>query len=108
MQQRLSGRSFGKRIKNNEPADAVAYDLYIRNDNSTDTGKNYFGCFRYDFNLQKDADCGVITIHFKNRDRSNGGSLSKARKQARVQELRLMFEWIKKNHPEAKIVNGGS
>ncbi len=37
------------RVNDNEPADLVAYDLYVRNNNSAETGKEYFGCFRYDF-----------------------------------------------------------
>ena len=96
------------RINNNESADIVAYDLYIRNNNSTETGKEYFGCFRYDLIPQVDDDHGVIKIHFKNRDSSGKGPLSKERQQARLQDLKLMFESIRKNHPEAKVVRSGS
>jgi hypothetical protein len=91
----------------NEPADGIAYDLYLKNDNSTEAGKQYFGCFRYDFipNLNDD---GVIKIHFKNRDRSVEGPLSRERQEARRQDLKSMFVSIRKNHPEAKTVEGGS
>ena len=61
-------RELCDRINNNELADIIAYDLYLRNDNSTEAGKQYFGCFRYDFISQVDDDRRVIKIHFKNRD----------------------------------------
>jgi hypothetical protein len=96
------------RIQNNEPADIVAYDLYLKNDNSTEAGKQYFGCFRYDFITQADNDHGIIKIHFRNRDHSLGGPLSKERQQARLQDLKSMFASIRENHPEAKTVEGGS
>jgi hypothetical protein len=101
-------RELSDRINSNEPADIVAYDLYLRNDNSTDAGKQYFGCFRYDFISQVDEDCGVIKIHFKNRDSSGEGPLSKERQSARLQDLKSMFEFITENHQEAKVVIGGS
>jgi len=96
------------RINNNELADIVAYDLYLRNDNSTEAGKQYFGCFRYDFISQVDDDYKLIKIHFKNRDNSSQGPLSKERQSARLQDLKRMFEFIGENHPEAKVVIGGS
>jgi hypothetical protein len=101
-------RELCDRINNNELADIVAYDLYLRNDNSTEAGKQYFGCFRYDFISQVDDDCRVIKIHFKNRDNSGAGPLSKERQSARLQDLKRMFEFITENHPEAKVVIGGS
>jgi len=101
-------RELCDRINNNELANIVAYDLYLRNDNSTEGGKQYFGCFRYDFISQVDDDCRVIKIHFKNRDNSSEGPLSKERQPARIQDLKRMFEFIAENHPEAKVVIGGS
>ena len=96
------------RINNNQPADIVAYELYLKNDNSTETGKQYFGCFRYDFIPQDDHDYGAIKIHFKNWDNSSEGPLSKARQKARHHDLKRMFEHISENYPQAKIVKGGS
>jgi hypothetical protein len=101
-------RELCDRISYNEPADIVAYDLYLRNDNSTEAGKQYFGCFRYEFISQLDDDCGVIKIHFKNRDHSGKGPLSKERQAARLLDLKNMFKSINENHPEAKLVIGGS
>ncbi len=53
-------------------------------------------------------DRDVIKIHFKNRDTSAAGSLSKERQQVRLYELKLMFASISKYQPEAKVVHGGS
>src|SRR5215470_17574886 len=50
-------RELCDRINNNEDADNIAYDLYLRNYNSTEVGKQYFGCFRYDFISQEKDDC---------------------------------------------------
>jgi hypothetical protein len=101
-------RELCHRINNNELADIVVYDLCLRNDNSTEAGKQYFGCFRYDFISQVGDDYGVINIHFKNRDNSSEGPLSKERQKARLHDLKRMFEHISENHPEAKVVKGGS
>ena len=95
------------RINNKEPADKIAHELYIKNNNNTETGKQYFGCFRYDF-IPSVANQGVIKIHFKNRDESSSGPLSKERTEARFNDLKRMFENISKNHPDATIVKGGS
>lgn len=96
------------RIRNKEPADVVAYNLYCKNDNNTEAGKKYFGCFRYDFISQANEGDGIIRIHFKNRDHSGEGPLSKPRQEARLQDLKSMFRFISENQPEAKIVEGGS
>jgi len=105
----LPWRELCERINNNkERADTVAYDLYLRNNNNNEAGKQYFGCFRYDFVNQLDDECGVIKIHFKNRDNSGEGPLAKARQEARLDDLRSMFKHIRENHPEAKVVKGGS
>jgi hypothetical protein len=101
-------RELCDRIHNNESADRVAYDLYLKNDNSTEAGKQYFGCFRYDFISRPDEDHGTIKIHFKNRDDSVAGPLSKERQETRLRELKSMFASISEKHPEAKTVEGGS
>jgi hypothetical protein len=95
-------------INNNQPADIVAHELYLKNNNGTETGKQYFGCFRYDFTPEADNDQGVITIHFKNRDNSGEGPLSKERQKERHHDLKTMFEHISNNYPQATIVKGGS
>jgi len=101
-------RELSDRINHNEPADTVAYELYTKNNSTAEAGKNYFGCFRYNFNQQVDDEKAIIEIHFKNRDSSVYGPLTKERKHARCHDLKSMFESISKNHSEAKIVRGGS
>jgi hypothetical protein len=101
-------RELCSRICNNEPPDTVAYDLYSKNDNITEAGKEYFGCFRYDFISSANDAHGIIRIHFKNRDHSVEGPLSKGRQEARLQDLKSMFTFISENHPEATTVEGGS
>jgi hypothetical protein len=101
-------RELSDRINHNEPADIVAYELYIKNNSTVETEKNYFGCFRYNFIQQVVDEKGIIEIHFKNRDTSKYGPLTKERKHARFHDLKSMFEYISKNHPEAKVVRGGS
>ena len=96
------------RINHNEPGDAVAYELYTKSNSTAEAGTKYFGCFRYNFIQQVDDERGIIEIHFKNRDTSVYGALTKERKQARCDDLKSMFESISKNHSEAKIVRGGS
>jgi hypothetical protein len=101
-------RELSDKINHNEAADTVAYELYRKNNNTTETGKNYFGCFRYNYIQQVDDEKGVIEIHFKNRDTSGYGPLTIGRKHERLHDLKSMFESIRKNHPEAQVVRGGS
>jgi hypothetical protein len=63
-----------------------------------------FGCFRF----QIEGDGEVASLHFKNRDGSQPGPLSIVRMPQRLDELRLMFGFIKENHPETKQIKGGS
>lgn len=101
-------RELCNRIKCNEPADTVAYDLYIKNNGSSELGKKYFGCFRYDFIHPAGNNKGIIKLHFKNRDTSGYGPLTKDRKGARCDDLKAMFKSINLYHPGAEIVQGGS
>ena len=97
-----------ERIHVKEPADKVAYELYLKNNDNSESDKKYFGCFRYDFIKLTGVENGPVKIHFQNRDATGYGPLKKERQRARVEELKLMFKWIRKNHPEAEIVQGGS
>lgn len=63
-----------------------------------------FGCFRFEI----EGDGEVASLHFKNRDSSQLGPLSTVRMQQRLEELKLMFGFIKENHPEIKQIKGGS
>lgn len=101
-------RELSDKINHNESADIVAFELYRKNNSSTEIGKNYFGCFRYNYIQPIDDEKGIIEIHFKNRDTSGYGPLTTERKQERLHDLKSMFESISKDHPEAKVVHGGS
>lgn len=101
-------QEFMSRISKGESADLVAVDLSMRNNQDTEAGKRYFGCFRYDFNAKFNDDTGVIKIHFKNRDESGLGPLSKKRQSERREDLTQMFTDIKHNYPQAQVVHGGS
>jgi len=96
------------RLQNGESVDYVAYDLYTRNTQKTDEGKIFFGCFRFDFHPERNADIGVIELHFHNRDQSGYGPLSRIRQAERIQDLKSMFTLIKQQYPQAKVVHGGS
>ncbi len=101
-------QELSEKINHNEPPDTVAYELYRENNNTTEPGKNYFGCFRYNFIRQIDDEKGIIEIHFKNRDTSAYGPLTMKREHVRLHDLKSMFESISKKHPEATVVRGGS
>jgi hypothetical protein len=80
------------------------YQVYLNSKDQRikkDSERLTFGCFRYDY---EPAD-QTVRIHFGNRTES-GSPLDDPEK--RRQELRQMFEYIKKNHPDAKQVKGGS
>ncbi|MEI6659883.1 MAG: hypothetical protein WCK91_00485 [bacterium] len=80
------------------------YQFYLRfKDRKIEADKDRltFGCFRYDY----DPDSKIVRIHFGNRQAS-GSPLDNP--EERRQELRNMFEYIKKNHSDAQEVKGGS
>lgn len=62
-----------------------------------------FGSFCFDYNNEN----GIIKIHFKNL-KHNKGLLSIENHNKRLDELKEMFIYIKKNYPKAKIVKGFS
>ncbi len=96
------------RIQKGEKADVAAYDLYRKNNQESNAGKTFFGCFRFDFHAELNGESGIIELHFQNHDYSGYGPLSKARQVARVQDLKNMFHSIKDHYPQAKVVQGGS
>jgi hypothetical protein len=67
-------------------------------------GQRQFGCFGCD---PLDAD-GRVRIHFLNMDHHGGGPLSRAKIEARRQELHAMFTYVNKTYADAKEVLGGS
>lgn len=64
----------------------------------------HWGCFAYDYLPERLA----IRLHFSNQDTSAYGVLSHQRQAARMAELSAMFQHIRAEHPQAKLVYGGS
>ena len=68
-------------------------------------GQTRFGCFSFE---APNAE-GMVRIHFSNRDSADGvGPLVAAKIPARLADLTAMFGHIRRNHPEARTVTGGS
>jgi hypothetical protein len=67
-------------------------------------GQRQFGCFSCD---PPDED-GMVRIHFANRDNDGIGPLSRTKIEARRQELKAMFTYVKQTYADAKEVRGGS
>lgn len=69
-----------------------------------DTSRPHWGCFSYEY----DPDARTIRLHFVNLDTTGAGPLSAARKEVRLAELRSMFAHIRREHPDAERVKGGT
>lgn len=80
--------------------------VYIRSpEDPPPAGRTTFGCFACD---PPNAD-GVVRIHFTNRDADDGiGPLDRRKVTARTAELTEMFDFVRRTHPDAKSVLGGS
>jgi len=63
-----------------------------------------FGCFEYHY----DQETRTVGLHFGNLDTSGLGALSTERRSERMQELRALFSDVRRHHPEAETVQGGS
>lgn len=77
-----------------------AYQLYLKPKDAAPK-KLSFGCFRHDYRPEEKA----VYIHFSNKEKSESPF---ANPEKRKQELKEMFEYIKKTFPEAKFVRGHS
>ena len=80
--------------------------MYIKNYQKFSKHK-WFGCFRYRFVEDENID-GTIKLHFLNDRTSLEGPLASSQIGNRLQELKEMFEDVKKNHLNAKYVQGSS
>lgn len=78
---------------------------FLADSPAEESAKRRFGCFSYEL-----EDAGsVVRIHFSNRDSTGDcGPLVRAKADRRVAELRAMFEFVRGNHPEARVARGGS
>lgn len=97
---------FLQRYNSGEDLVELLYDMYIKNRKQF-SDHQWFGCFRYSYKEDQNGD-GVIKIHFLNNRSSKEGPLSSSQKGSRLEELREMFQDIKKNYPQAEYVQGGS
>lgn len=84
----------------------LVYDMYIRNYQEFSNHK-WFGCFRYRY-VENEQGEGIVKMHFLNDRSSKEGPLASNQKGNRLKELKELFEDVKKNHPNAKYVQGGS
>jgi len=99
-------QEFLQRYENGEDLVELVYDMYIKNCKEFSNYK-WFGCFRYSFVEDKDGN-GTVKLHFLNDRTSKEGPLASSQKENRLRELKDLFEDVKKNHPNAKYVQGGS
>ncbi len=63
-----------------------------------------FGCFEYRY-VPETRTAG---LHFGNLDTSGLGALSRERRPRRIRELWALFTALRRQHPEAETVQGGS
>ncbi len=99
-------KEFLQRYENGEDLVELVYDMYIKNYQEFSNHK-WFGCFRYRFVEDENGE-GIIKMHFLNDRTSKEGPLASSQKENRLKELKDLFEDVKKNHPNAKYVQGGS
>jgi len=62
------------------------------------------GCFEYHY----DPETRTAGLHFGNLDTSGQRALSRERRPERMRELRALFTDLRRQHPEAETVQGGS
>lgn len=81
------------------------YDFYLKRQDVhlEKVEKKRFGCF--DCEYQPEEEC--VYVHFGNREK-NGGPLDDVNLEKRLEELKDMFEYVKKSCPKAKVVKGSS
>lgn len=82
------------------------YQLYLKKKDielKLDPDKKKFGCFTFEYKPEERC----VKIHFANKD-DDGSPLDDKNLFKRLAELKSMFEYVKKNYPNAKIVRGGS
>jgi hypothetical protein len=69
-----------------------------------DTSRPHWGCFSYEYH----ADVHAVRLHFADLDAIGAGPLSSQRQDVRLAELRAMFAEIRREHPDAERVMGGT
>ncbi len=99
-------KEFLERYEKGEDLVELVYDMYTKNYQEFSSHK-WFGCFRYRYVENEKAE-GIVKMHFLNDRTNKEGPLSSNQKERRLKELKMMFEDVKKNHPNTKFVQGGS
>ena len=99
-------KEFLERYETEEDLVELVYDMYIKNYEEFSNHK-WFGCFRYRF-VEDESGNGIVKLHFLNDRTSQEGPLALSQKGNRLKELKKLFEDVKRNHPNAKYVQGGS
>ncbi len=99
-------QEFLERFNKGEDILELVYDMYSKNYEEYSKHK-WFGCFRYKFVEDEKGD-GIVKMHFLNDRTSKDGPLASSQKENRLRELKELFDDVKRNHPNAKYVQGGS
>lgn len=96
-------KAYLKEIETGDVA-TKTYQFYLEQLKEAEKEGKHFGCFSYTY-----APNGrYIQLHFRNRDTSKEGPLSKERMGVRKGELKALFEDIRRKYPQAKEVFGFS
>ena len=99
-------KEFLERYYKGEDLVELIYEMYNKNYQEF-TNHKWFGCFRYKY-IEDDQRNGIVKMHFLNNRSSKEGPLASSQKEKRLRELKELFEDVKKKHPNAKYVQGGS
>lgn len=94
-------REFMSHVHSGEPSAKVAYAMILEHAPAREQTTQ---CFSYGY----DSESHFVELHFANNDPHERGPLSDERMQARIEELKTMFEQIRRNHPDAEKVRGSS
>jgi hypothetical protein len=93
-------------LRNCSEKSEFIHDFYLRHMKSVGSDQHgYFGCFSYRF---PSHGKNKVAIHFHGERHGGPGVLSKANVGARKNELRQMFEDVRRRHPQAERVRGNS
>ncbi|MCE9549136.1 hypothetical protein K8Q98_01935 [Candidatus Nomurabacteria bacterium] len=89
-----------------ENVDEQAYQFYLKRKDielPKEGNKEKFGCFTSEYKPKE----GYVRMHFSNKE-ENGSPFDDENLSKRHEELKRMFEHVKSNCPEAKVVKGSS
>jgi hypothetical protein len=102
-----SWQIFLRGLRKAQKPETWAYNHYLdreKGEPEIDATDGY-GCFYYSYPFR---DQPKVRLHFRNVDPSTWGALSPERFPARRNELTVLLREIRKKHPDAETVCGGS